>query len=256
MEYSDRALNTHTGCLNGPDVCAVFDDCWARSMAKRLAGRYGYDKDHPFFPTVHYERMALPAKWRKPTRIHLNFMGDVCSWDLAYGPGWVYKDGDVLLSVHSAIAALVNIFDMCQLAPQHRFYFLTKRPDVIDRWCRVNGAVPDNVWVGTSISRRKDLLRVQQLAKVPAACKWISIEPMLEDVAPGLDLEGIQWVVLGARTGRHPFQPEMRWVADVGVLCTFHDVPLFVKDNIKESIGGRYYTIQQFPAIGPATWED
>ena len=250
VEYSDRALNTHTGCLNGPDVCAVHDDCWARSMAKRLAGRYGYgEKVGAFWPTVHRERMELPLKWR-PSRIHLNFMGDLLSWDQE--KILELEDG-VKYSCWDPYNELQQLFTMCLKTPQHRYYLLTKRPDQLHRWCRMNAPVPPNVWVGTSISRVKDLPRVHRIAQASAACRWISIEPMLEDVAPHLDLTGIHWVVVGARTGRRPMQPDDEWLRELRILCAHEGVPLFFKDNIKAdpADGNRH----PFPAIGPATWE-
>jgi len=112
IEWADEVWNPVTGCTSVSPGC---DHCYARVMARRLAGRCGYPRDNPFRPTPHPGRLERPSRWRRPRRVFVNSMGDL--WH-----------GDVDFEYIAAIWATMA------LNPHHTFLVLTKRPEIALAW--------------------------------------------------------------------------------------------------------------------------
>ncbi|MHA1425538.1 MAG: DUF5131 family protein [Candidatus Helarchaeota archaeon] len=115
IEYANESWNPYSGCY--PVNCAVDQHlkntggCWARRMADRMAGRYGYDKLRPFQPTWHAEQLEKPLHWKKPRRIAACFMGDI-AWADDFQQ--------------------IQILNISRKTPQHIYYYLTKLPKRYD----------------------------------------------------------------------------------------------------------------------------
>ena len=230
IEYADESWNPYTGCRNIENGnCNLGADCWAYSMAQRLKGRYGYDAEDPFKPTFHPDRLADPLKWRKPRRIAACFMGDIayCPWE------WLYRIKDTVSGLHEPYDKTI-----------HRFYFLTKLPQgnvfKYRSW-------PENAWLGVSVSSHRDIWRIRQLKKTKARVKWVSFEPV-EGPMGKLDLEGIDWVVIGAKTGRHKGAPRRKWVETIVATAAWEEIPIFIKPNLPGEWVLPYSDYPKFPS--------
>ena len=188
-DYVDCGLNLQTGCDPAFDC---WKRCWARRMALRLAGNSAV-KDHfmydHFQPTLWPERVEEVKKWRQPRHVALNWMGDMfakgqrCRWQCVS-------------------------MDVVAAYPQHTWLILTKRANLMAdffAWAEENvceGDIPENAWLGVSVSRPTDLERVKWLNLIHCSVRWVSFEPALEEInfTPAM-LKGISWLVYGAETG-------------------------------------------------------
>lgn len=219
IEWTDETWNPTTGCSALDEGC---DHCWARKMAYRLRGRYGYPQNGPFRPTFHPERLGQPARWRKPRRIACCLMGDL---------------------FHPLISAdeIGRIFSAAESADQHTYLMLTKRIKRAARFAAENlypAFVPSqHIWIGTTIVNQPTAeQRSPAIAEVNSAVRFVSFEPLLGPIEP-LRLhelfQSIQWVIVGCesignRAGR--FQDGF-WQAAKHIVkaAKDHSVPVFVK---------------------------
>lgn len=169
IEWCDETWNPITGCTPISEGC---ENCYAKRMALRLAGRWGYSREDPFRVTFHRHRLRIPQKvWKKSRRIFVCSMGDL--WH-----------PDVRLEHR---AAVVRVMEDC---PQHRFMCLTKRPERVShdwRWVRSDAsstcAWPGNVWLGTTVeNQRRADERIPHLLQVKAAVRFLSCEPLLGEL--------------------------------------------------------------------------
>lgn len=215
IEYADKSVNITSGCtMKG---CRLGKDCWAYSMSKRLAGRFGYPKDNPFKPVLHENMIDKVLKLKRPQRIAISFMGEIsCA-----KPEWIEK-----------------ILDVVRQCPQHRFYFLTKRPDLLEDY-----DFPDNAWIGVTVNVESEEWRIEELRKINAKMKYISFEPLEECMLP--ELEGIDWIIIGSRTGRHPEQPKRKWVTKLIIKAKHLGIAIFMKPNLE----GYEELIMEFPDV-------
>ena len=99
------------------------------------------------------------------------------------------------------------------------------------------------MWLGVSISHHRDLWRIKELKKTRAKVKWVSFEP-LESNMGRLNLEGIDWVVIGAKTGRHRDQPRIEWVRTIIQKAVNKNIPIFIKPNLEG-----WVPIQNYPTF-------
>ena len=224
IEWADAVWNPITGCTTISEAC---DHCYAKRMANRLRGRYGYPAHWPFRVTFHPYRLSDPLKLKKSRRIFVCSMGDLFHED-------VKKDW--IDAVWSTMAE----------ARQHTFQVLTKRPErmreyILDRKRR--GWKPDcnNIWLGvTAENQTRADERVPILLQIPAAVRFVSVEPMLGHInlqsflaANELhEIDGgprIDWVICGGETGpgARPVHPD--WVRSLRDQCTSAGVPFFFK---------------------------
>ncbi len=171
IEWTDETWSPVTGCTR---VSAGCDHCFARRMAKRLAGRFGYPKDEPFAVTLHPSKLDAPLRWRKPRRVFVVSMGDLFHPDVP--------------SIF-----LCEVFAVMAASPTHTFQILTKRPERMRDWL-TRGPDPmwpfPNVWLGVSVEDQDAAEeRIPLLLDTPAAVRFVSCEPLLGPV----DLD--QWTV-------------------------------------------------------------
>jgi len=136
---------------------------------------------------------------------------------------------------------------MSQWYHMHRFYLLTKQSQRL-----LTFKYPPNVWLGVTVNRKVDLHRIDDLRKTNAKVKFISFEPLMEELGE-VDLTGIDWIIIGAQT-RPEVQPEMDWVNDI--MCTANKlkIPIFCKNNLKPLIHGvkmdyLFSTWKEFPKV-------
>lgn len=206
IEWTDFTWSPITGCSRRCEYC------YAERMAKRLAGRYGYPQYDPFAVTWHLDRLHEPSQRKKPAKIFTCSMGEL--FDPESHSIWVNR-----------------IFAEMWKNPHHTFQVLTKQPqNVLDWGCEI----PHNCWFGISQDGRYTRLDdIDFLRRIDAKVKFISFEPLLRPILP--DLEGIDWIIIGARTGSKPFVPSKEWVDTLTEIARAANVPVFLKDNLMRS---------------------
>ena len=132
-----------------------------------------------------------------------------------------------------------DIFDVIKLNPKIIFQILTKFPQNIDR------DMPDNVWLGVSITRPSEMTRWTNLYfHQRANLKFVSFEPLLErlDNYPSM----LDWIIIGRLTGHgHKYDPEISWIQDIVKDCANQGIKIFLKNNLREIWGEPL--IQEFP---------
>jgi protein gp37 len=193
------------------------------------------------FHTPHLipERLLAPLSVKKPSRILVNFMGDL------FGD-WVDPNMKVLQYFEPVKAGgrtitefdgtlKSGIFDVIRLCPQHTFIFLTKDPKNIEQW----GRFPDNAWVGASACDSDSWDNAFcNLKEVDAKHKWLSFEPLYELLPmEETDLDGISWVVIGQQTPVKPeTTPKIEWIKEIVEAADKARIPVFLKNNMESLI--------------------
>ena len=138
-----------------------------------------------------------------------------------------------------------EIFEVMLTTERHIYQVLTKRPGRAARFCKrnndllVDGRIPPHIWIGTSIENQRTVQRVSHLKSVPASVRFLSCEPLLGPLR--LDLENIDWVIVGGESGPG-FRPiEVDWARDVRDLCLAAQVPFFFKQvgGVRPKAAGR-----------------
>ena len=206
IEWTDYSWNPITGCNNN---CPY---CYAKKMALRLKGRSGYDKENPFKPTFHSDRLNQPLKKTKPSMIFTCSMSDF--FDFEVKSAW-----------------REDVYNIMDKSKWHAYQILTKQPiiepELIDTF-------PKNLWLGISIDGTSKYWKepLDTLKNSSATMKFISFEPILGDVIPD-DLSEIDWAIIGAQTGVGAKNVNPRFVNKVVDLISSYNIPLFVKPNIR-----------------------
>lgn len=238
IQWTDATWNPVRGCTKISPGCK---HCYAETFAERFRGVAGHPYEQGFDLRLVPEKLDEPLRWTKPRRVFVNSMSDV------------FHDGVPF----EYVAAMLGVM---AAAERHTFQVLTKRPERMREffaWARRHrGQTPrsvcsqtasqllhrkwdfamrqphwplPNVWLGVSVEDRKyGLPRIDHLREVPAAVRFLSIEPLLEDLGE-LDLTGIHWVIVGGESGRgaRPFHVE--WARSIVRQCKAAGVPPFVK---------------------------
>jgi len=205
IEWTDATWNPVTGCTGVSPGCR---HCYAARMAARLQAMGQPRYRNGFCVTVHHDALDLPLRWRKPRRVFVNSMGDLFHEDVP-------------------LEFIRAVFDVMARAPRHRFQVLTKRAE---RLAAVSEDLPwpQNVWAGVSVESSPFLYRLECLAAVPAAVRFVSFEPLLGPLAIG-SLEAIDWVIVGGESGPGARPMREEWVLPVRDACVEAGVPFFFK---------------------------
>jgi len=206
IEWTEDTLNCVTACSKISEGC---QHCYAETMTRRLQAmgqekyRNGFDQ-----VTIHPECLASILKRKRPTTYFVNSMSDTFHEDVS-------------------TEFIKQIFDTMEIAYWHQFQVLTKRAV---RLAELAPKLPwsENVWMGVTVESDKYLGRIDCLRGVPAATRFLSLEPLLSPI-PNLDLSGIDWVIVGGESGpkARPMAPE--WVTDIRDQCTQSKVSFFFK---------------------------
>ncbi|NIV33123.1 MAG: DUF5131 family protein [Anaerolineae bacterium] len=212
--------NPVTGCTKCSPGCK---NCYAERMSKRLAGRHGYpEAPRNFDVTLHPDKLAQPRHWRKPRTIFVVSMGDLFHEKVPY-------------------SYIQNVWNIMETADQHTFLVLTKRPDrMLDFLTSSEGRFAvrgymrplPNVWLGVTAENQNALKqRWPVLQQVEAAIKFLSVEPMLDDVFAAFE-QGWSlpdWISFGGEsgTGARPMHPN--WLRAGLEFCRCWGIPPFFK---------------------------
>lgn len=233
IPYLTHVWNWMSGCNNHERGICTVPNCWAKSITQRFHERY----PNGFEPTVYTEALLSPLGLHKPARIGVAFMGDICcdgiDIEKQYCAQTVMRQG----SVYRKGALPDIIHAVTEATPQHNYVFLTKCPQNYKRW----GEFSSNCWLGATVTRRKDFLTaIYTLSEVKAGKRWLSIEPMydeiLPDILPAEWDDAIDWVVIGSRT-RPTRHPKAEDVDRLIATCDKSHIPVFVKEPLASHMG-------------------
>ena len=217
IEWTEATWNPVTGCSKVSPGCA---HCYAERMANRLKAMGVARYRNGFGLTLQKDMLFLPLRWRTPRLIFVNSMSDLFHEDVP-------------------TPYIAEIFHVMQEARWHTFQILTKRAK---RLAQLADQLPwpPNVWMGVSVESPKFTWRIQELLRVPAIVRFLSLEPLLAPL-PGLPLAGIDWVIVGGESGprSRPMKPD--WVRNIHNQCRCAGVPFFFKQwgGTRKSSTGR-----------------
>ena len=205
IEWTETTWNPVTGCTK---VSAGCKHCYAERMSRRLR-LMGLEKyRNEFEVTTHDGTLLDPFGWRKARLVFVNSMSDL---------------------FHEAVPErfIASVFDVMNRTPQHTYQVLTKRPErAVHLGPRLNWT--SNVWLGASVESERWLDRADTLRESCATVKFLSLEPLLAPL-PNLDLDGIDWVIVGGESGPGARPMDAGWVRDIRAKCISCAVPFFFK---------------------------
>lgn len=229
IEWTEQTWNPVTGCTKISPGCKY---CYAEVMAKRLQamGAPGYENGFRQITLMH-ERLEQPIARKKPTIYFVNSMSDLFHEDVPF-------------------EFIDKVFSTIRLTPQHAYQILTKRAERMNEYFQTR-LVPDNAWLGVSVEdKRYGLARIPYLQAINAKTRFLSIEPLLEDLGR-FSLRGIHWVIVGGESGTKARPMEESWVLKIRDRCERSDIDFFFKqwgswgqDGIKRNKGANGRVLQ------------
>jgi protein gp37 len=222
IEWTDATWNPVRGCTKISPGCK---HCYAETFAERFRGVAGHPYEHGFDLKLVPHKLAEPLKWTRPKTIFVNSMSDL------------FQDG-ILVSF------IEHVGRVMQMADWHTYQVLTKRAEHMRDM--LNGplgfvAKLEHIWWGVSVEDRKyGLPRINALRQAPAALRFLSVEPLIEDLGE-IDLRGIHWVIVGGESGPGAREMKEPWVTSIREQCEAAGVTFFFKQwgGVRKSETGR-----------------
>jgi len=250
IEWCDRTWNPVTGCTQISPGCA---NCYAKRMTERFAGPWGLDTKNPFAVKLHPEKLEEPLRWKKPSKVFVCSMSDLFHEDVPF-------------------SFIEGVFEVMEEACQHTFLVLTKRParmasfmawyekECSDPSVGMFWNVAKNIWIGVTAENQEQAdKRIPILLQIPAAKRFVSVEPMLGPVNlndyeqgrsrftchnncnkeseetclsyenTGKCFKGIDWVICGGESGPNarPMHPD--WARGLRDQCKAAGTPFMFK---------------------------
>lgn len=191
IEWTDRTWNPITGCTKLSAGCA---HCYAETMAHRLKAMGVAKYTNGFTPTMHEDSLVEPLKWKHPHTIFVCSMADLFHESVSF-------------------EFIDRVLETIRQTKHHRYQILTKRATRMTEYFS-QSVIPENVWLGVTVEAGEAKSRIDSLRELPAAIRFLSCEPLIEDLGE-LDLSGIDWVIVGGESGvqARPMKPE--WVRSI-----------------------------------------
>lgn len=206
IEWTEQTWNPTTGCTKISPGCK---HCYAEVMANRLKSMGAKGYENGFDLSVLPERLTQPLKRRKPTTYFVNSMSDLFHNDIPF-------------------SFLDQVFDVIKRTPQHTYQILTKRSARMRKYFS-SRVVPDNAWLGVSVENRQyGLQRIDDLREIKAGTRFLSVEPLLDDIGE-INLCGIHWVIVGGESGPKARPMKVEWVESIKDQCDQYGVAFFFK---------------------------
>lgn len=210
IEWTDATWNPVRGCTKISPGCA---HCYAETFAERFRGVPGHPYEQGFDLRLIPEKLAEPLRWRSSRMIFVNSMSDLFHADVPD-------------------EYIARVVDVMKLANWHTYQVLTKRSERLAELLRTKlreaGQLP-NVWWGVSVENREHgLPRIDHLRGAPAVTRFLSVEPLLEDLGT-INLDGIHWVIVGGESGAGARPIQKEWILSIRDQCRSAGVPFFFK---------------------------
>jgi protein gp37 len=221
IEWTDATWNPVTGCTK---VSAGCDNCYAERFSERFRGVAGHPFQSGFDLTLRPERIVQPLEWKKPRMIFVNSMSDL---------------------FHKGVpkSYISRVFDTMEKADWHIYQVLTKRSSLLRKFINErykDRKAPDHMWFGVSVENEQATSRITHLQHANAGVRFLSIEPLLGPIAK-LDLDDIDWVILGGESGPGARPMRKEWALHVRNQCLEAGVAFFFKQwgGLRPKSGGR-----------------
>ena len=222
IEWTDATWNPIRGCTKISPGCK---HCYAELFAERWRGIPGHPYEQGFDLRLVPEKLKEPLRWTRPRTIFVNSMSDL------------FHEGVPDTYVRT-------VFEVMSVADWHIYQVLTKRAE---RLRTITHHLPEHlvghahIWLGVSVEDRKyGLPRIDALRRARAGVRFLSIEPLLEDLGT-LDLTGIGWVIVGGESGPGARPMREEWVLAIRDQCRAAGVPFFFKQwgGVRKKRAGR-----------------
>lgn len=205
IEWTEATWNPVTGCTKVSQGCK---HCYAERMAKRLHSMGNPRYNNGFNVTLHHDLIELPYRWKRPRKVFVNSMSDLFHEDVP-------------------LDFIQKVFNTMRETPHNTYQILTKRSW---RLLELNDQLEwtPNIWMGTSVENEDVTSRIDELRQTNAHVRFLSCEPLLGPL-DYLDLEGIQWVIVGGESGPGSRPMEADWVRSIRDQCKEQNVAFFFK---------------------------
>lgn len=206
IEWTEETWNPVTGCDKVSDGCK---HCYAEVMAKRLKAMNTPGYENGFEVSILENRLTQPLKKKKPTKYFVNSMSDLFHEKVSF-------------------EFIDKVFDVIDQTPHHIYQILTKRSARMAEYFKTRTA-PSNAWIGVTVENKKQgLRRIDHLRTIDATIRFLSVEPLLEDLGE-INLKNIDWVIVGGESGpkARPMKPE--WAENIQEQCEQSNVSFFFK---------------------------
>ena len=217
IEWTDATWNPVRGCQKISPGCK---HCYAETFSERFRGVPGHPFEQGFDLRLVPSALDLPRRWRSGRLVFVNSMSDL------------FQDEVPVDFIQQAFAVMRE-------CPQHQFQVLTKRAE------RLLALAPNldwspNVWMGVSVENDDYKWRIELLRRVPAAIRFISVEPLLGPIER-LPLKGIHWVIAGGESGPRAREMKPDWARSIRDQCVDAGVPFFFKQwgGVQRKLAGR-----------------
>jgi protein gp37 len=218
IEWTDKTWNPITGCTK---ISAGCIHCYAENMARRLYAMGQKKYRNNFTLTLHEDVLNEPLLWQKPHTIFVCSMSDLFHEKVPF-------------------SFIDKVIDTINATPQHRYQLLTKRSMRMAKYFETR-IVPVNVWLGTTVETQSVKKRIDMLRKIPAPIRFLSCEPLIEDLGK-LNLTDIDWIIVGGESGKMARPMKEEWVLSIESQAKANGSAFFFKqwgtwgaDGIKRS---------------------
>ncbi|WP_187106702.1 DUF5131 family protein [Fusobacterium mortiferum] len=205
IEWTQVTWNPITGCSKISEGCK---NCYAERMSKRLKSMKNKRYINGFDVTIHKDLFEEPLKWKSSKIVFVNSMSDI---------------------FHELIPdeVILELFKIMNKAKIHIFQVLTKRPERLKKLAN-KISWTDNIWMGVTVENQKNINRIDILRQTNAHIKFISFEPLLEEIS-NLNLENIDWAIVGGESGPGAREIKKEWVMSLKEQCRNYNVKFFFK---------------------------
>jgi len=222
IEWTDATWNPVRGCTKVSPGCK---HCYAATFAERFRGVPNHPYEQGFDLRIVPKKLTEPLKWSSSKVVFVNSMSD-------------------LFQVGVPDEYIERVVKVMELADWHTYQVLTKRADRMLEL--LSGKLQDagtlkHIWWGVSVEDRKyGLPRMDMLRKTPVKIRFLSVEPLLEDLGE-LNLQGISWVIVGGESGAGARPIKQEWVLNIKEQCENAGVPFFFKQwgGVRKKEAGR-----------------
>jgi protein gp37 len=237
IEWTDATWNPVAGCTVLTAGCT---NCYAMRMAARLDAmgvskykgltrRSGSRSVWTGKVRTDVKSLEIPKAWSKPRKVFVNSMSDLFHEDVP-------------------ATFIQRVWGVMKDTPRHTYQILTKRPArMADILSKERFEVLPNVWLGTSVEDGRVLHRLDEIRRVPAAIRFVSLEPLIGSVAAG-NFKDIQWAIVGGESGPHAREMRSEWVEEIQDMCRQSKTAFFFKQwgGVRPKSGGRMLNGQEW----------
>jgi protein gp37 len=222
IEWTDATWNPVRGCTKITPGC---DHCYAETFAERFRGVKGHPYEQGFDLRLVPEKFADPLRWKTPKMIFVNSMSDLFHKEVP----------------EDYVEVVCRVMEQ---ANWHTYQVLTKRSsrlrNMLQTRLQFAASLPHICWGVSVEDRAHGLPRIEHLRQAPAAVRFLSIEPLLEELGE-INLQGIHWVIVGGESGAGARPMQKEWVLSIRDQCDRAKVPFFFKQwgGVHKSKAGR-----------------